>query len=189
MILMEKEAPKPQIAPPRINDIDQVLRELGIGPETPNQAHPTTPKVLLTEEKYTPSKAMKKVENIATLMDVIRDEDFLRRCPNAKMYSFYISSKDIPIELINALERLGLNDPSVYFRIDREKRTFKPVPNDEFNMLNLNERGRLHRSVLKGIRKGGLLYISFSATGWWVGDPAYHVNEGTYQVAFVESID
>ena len=183
---MEKEAPKPKIAPPKINDIGEVLRELGIDPGMPNQAHLTTYKVSLTEKEYTPSEAMEKVKNIATLMDVIRDEDFLRRCPNAKMYSFYISSKDIPIELINALERLGLNDTSVYFRIDREKRTSKPVPYDEFKMLNPDERGSLHRSVLKEIREGGLLFTNFSNPGWWATYQAHNEGDDPLPVAFTE---
>ena len=179
------ETQKPQDYPNRVTG--QVLRELRIDPGMPNQSHLPTPKVSLTEKKYTPSKAMKKVENIATLMDVIRDEDFLRRCPNAKMYSFYISSKDIPIELINALERLGLNDPSVYFRIDREKKTLTPISESQYNGLNPNERGSLHRTVLKGIRKGGLLYTScFGGTGWWVDYSAYHVGGGPLPVAFTE---
>ena len=180
---MEKEAQTP-LTPPRIRNIDKVLEELRRGPK-----YPTIPKVYLTKEEYFPSKAMKKVENIATLTDVIRDEDFLKRCPNAKMYSFYISSKDIPIELINALERLGLNDPSVYFRIDREEGTLNLVPYDEFNMLNPDERGSLHRSVLKGIKEGGLLYTNFSNPGWWVTYPAYFGIEVHLSVAFTEPTD
>ena len=172
-------------------DINKVLRELGIGPGMPNQAHLTTYKVSLTEERYFPSEAMEKEKNIATLMDMMMDEDFLERCISTKIYSFYISPKAIPQELIDALENLGAGnrDISVHFKIDRGKRTLKLISEEEFNMLNLNERGRLHRSVLKGIKEGGLLYISFSATGWWVGDPAYHVNEGAFRVAFVESTD
>ena len=185
---MEKEAQTP-LAPPRIGNIDQVLRELRGYPGMPNQDNLTTPKVSLTEKRYTPSEAMEKVENIATLMDLMRDEDFLERCRNAKMYSFYMSSKDIPQELIDALENLGAGDRFVYFEIDRGKRTLKLVSKEEFKMIDPTERGDLVRNVLKGIKEGGLLYISFSATGWWVGDPAYHVNEGAFRVAFVESTD
>ena len=126
---MEKEAPKPQIAPPKINDIGKVLRELGIDPGMPNQAHLTTYKVSLTEKEYTPSEAMEKVKNIATLMDMMMDEDFLERCLSTKMYSFYISSKAIPRELIDALGNLGAGDRpllSAHFKIDRENGTLTP---------------------------------------------------------------
>ena len=189
MILMEKEAQKLRIAPPRIRNIGEVLRELRGYPGMPNQAHLNTHKVSLTEEEYTPSEAMAKVKNIATLMDMMMDEDFLERCLSTEMYSFYISSKDIPPELIDALERLGLKYQFVHFKIDREKRTLKPVSEEEFNMLNLNERGDLARNVLKGIREGGLLYTNFSDPGGWVTDPAYFGNRLLRKVAFTEPTD
>ncbi len=179
-----ESATEPSITPPRIKDIEAVYREL-----RGNQAHLPTYKVSLTEEKYTPSEAMAKVKNIATLMDIAMDEDFLERCLSTEMYSFYISSKDIPPELIDALERLGPNDQDVYFIIDREKRTSKPVPYDEFNMLNPNERGDLVRNVLKEIREGGLLYTNFSGTGLWVADSAYFGNGVLRKVAFIEPTD
>ena len=188
---MEKEAQTP-LAPPRIGNIDQVLRELRGYPGMPNQAHLPTYKVSLTEKEYTPSEAMEKVKNIATLMDMMMDEDFLERCLSTKMYSFYISSKDIPPELIDALGNLGAgNHPllSAHFKIDREKRTLKPVSEEEFNMLNLNERGDLVRNVLEGIRKGGLLRIGFDSTGLWVNYPAYFGNGVLRKVAFIESTD
>ena len=161
---MEKEAQTP-LTPPRIRNIDKVLREL-----RGNQAHLPAHTVSLTEETYTtPSEAMAKVKNIATLMDVAMDEDFLERYLNTKICSFYISPKAIPQELIDVLENLGAGDLSVYFRIDREKKTLTPISESQYNGLNPNERGSLHRTVLKGIRKGGLLYTScFGGTGWWV---------------------
>ena len=183
---MPKEIQKP-LTPPRIGNIDQVLREL-----RGNQAHLTTPKVSLTEKRYTRPEAMEKVKNIATLMDMMMDEDFLERCLSTKMYSFYISSKDIPPELIDALGNLGAgNHPllSAHFKIDREKRTLKSVSEEEFNMLNLNERGDLVRNVLEGIRKGGLLRIGFDSTGLWVNYPAYFGNGVLRKVAFIESTD
>ena len=189
MILMEKETQKP-LTPPRINDIDKVLRELGIGPGMPDQAHLTTHMVSLTEETYTtPSEAMAKVKNIATLMDVAMDEDFLERYLNTKICSFYMSPKAIPQELTDALKSLDVGD-SVYFRIDREKKTLNPISKSQYGRLSPNERGRLHRSVLEGIREGGLLYTScFSGTVWWVSDPSYNVGEVPLRTAFVESVD
>ena len=183
---MEKEAQTP-LTPPRIKNIDEVLREL-----RGNQAHLTTPKVSLTEKKYTPSRAMEKVKNIATLMDITMDEDFLERCLSTKMYSFYISSKAIPRELIDALGNLGAGDRpllSAHFKIDREKRTLNPLPESQFDKLNPNYRGELHRSVLEGIKEGGLLYIGFSGSGWLVNYPAYFGTEVPLQVAFTESTD
>ena len=185
---MEKEAQKP-LAPPRINDIDKVLRELGIGPGMPNQGNLTTPKVSLTEERYFPSEAMAKVKNIATLMDATMDKDFLEHCQNAKMYSFYISPKDIPEELIDTLENLGAGDHEVYFKIDHEKKTLNPISKSQYGRLSPNERGRLHRSVLEGIRKGGLLYTNFSDPALWVTDPAYFGNRLLRKVAFTEPTD
>ncbi len=181
---MEKEAQKPQIAPPRIRNIDEVLREL-----RGNQAHLPTHMVSLTEEKYFPSEAMAKVENIATLMDATMDEDFLERCLNIKRLDFYISSKDIPREIIDSLESLGSNDDDVCVRIDREKRTLNPISKSQYDVLNPNERGVLRRTILKGINEGRLLYIGFYRTVWRVGDPSYYVNEGPFQVAFTESTD
>ena len=186
------ETQKPQDYSSR--DTGQVLRsKLRVDPGMPNQAHPTTPKVYLTKEKYLESSgAMAEVKNIATLMDMMMDEDFLERCLSTKMYSFYISSKDIPPELIDALGNLGAgNHPllSAHFKIDREKRTLKPVSEEEFNMLNLNERGDLVRNVLEGIRKGGLLRIGFDSTGLWVNYPAYFGNGVLRKVAFIESTD
>ena len=183
---MEKEAQKPQIAPPRIRNIDEVLREL-----RGNQAHLTTPKVLLTVEKYTPSEAMMKVKNITTLTDLMMDEGFLkhRRNADADRCVFFISSKDIPRELTDALENPDLDNPFIDFKIDREKMTLNHISNDEFNMLNPNERGRLHRSVLEEIRGGGILRINFSGTIWWVNYPTYHVDEGPLPVAVVKSTD
>ena len=184
---MEKEAQKPQIAPPRIRNIGQVLGELGIGPGMPNQAHLNTPKVFLTEEEYLPSESMAKVKNIATLMDATMDKDFIERCQNAKIDPFYISSKDIPLELIDALENLGADDSFVFFRIDREKRTLNPISESQYNGLNPNERGVMLAFVLDVIREGGLPCISFSGTVWWVNYPTYYVGEGPLSVAFTES--
>ena len=179
------ETQKPQDYPNRVTG--QVLRELRIDPGMPNQSHLPTPKVSLTEKKYTPSKAKERVENITTLMDMMMDDNFLERCPDAKVYSFYISSKDIPMEIINALESLGPKYPFVNFKIDRDEGTLKPVSKEEFNMLNPGERGRLHRSVLEGIRKGGLLCISFTGISWWVSNPVDHGDIGSLrQVAFTE---
>ena len=187
---MEKEAQKPQIAPPRIRNIGKVLRELGIGPETPNQAHLPTYKVFLTEEKYTPSEAMAKVENIATLMDVIRDEDFHERYLNAKIHSFYISSKDIPLELINALKSLGLSDDNVRVRINHEEGTLNPISKEKYDILNPNERGIMSIGVLKGIREGGLLCIVFNSISWWVSNPVDHGDIGSFcPAAFTEPTD
>ena len=177
-----ESATEPSITPPRIKDIEAVYREL-----RGNQAHLPTYKVSLTEEKYTPSEAMAKVKNIATLKQVMMDKDFLERCLNAKIYAFSISPKAIPQELIDVLENLGAGDLSVYFRIDREKKTLTPISESQYNGLNPNERGSLHRTVLKGIRKGGLLYTScFGGTGWWVDYSAYHVGGGPLPVAFTE---
>ncbi len=181
---MEKEAQKPQIAPPRIRNIDEVLREL-----RGNQAHLPTHMVSLTVERYTSSKAKERVKNIATLMDVAMDKDFLERCLNAKIHSFYISSKNMPRETIDALENPDLDNPFLCFKIDRGKRTLNPISNDEFNMLNPNERGKLHRSVLEEIREGGILRIDFSGTIWWVNYPAYHVGKVSLPTAFVDSTD
>ncbi len=186
------ETQKPQDYSSR--DTGQVLRsKLRVDPGMPNQVHPTTPKVYLTKEKYLESSgAMAEVKNIATLMDMMMDEDFLERCLSTKMYSFYISSKDIPPELIDALGNLGAgNHPllSAHFKIDREKRTLKSVSEEEFNMLNLNERGDLARNVLKGIREGGLLYTNFSDPGWWVNYSTYSGYEIPLQTAFVDSTD
>ena len=181
---MEKEAPKPQIAPPRIRDIDKVLEEL-----RGNQAHLTTPKVSLTEKRYTRPEAKAEVKNIATLMDVLMDKDFLERCQNARIDYFYISPKDIPQELIDALENLGADDHHVCFRINREEGTHNLIPESQYNGLNLNEKGRLHRSVLEVIRIGGLLYIGFDSTGLWVNYPAYFGNGVLRKVAFIESTD
>ena len=177
------ETQKP-LTPPRINDINKVLREL-----RGNQTHLPTHMVSLTEERYFPTEATEKVKNIATLMDITMDEDFPERCLNAKMYPFYISSKDIPQELIAALANLGAAGPFLYFKIDRGKRTLNPVSNDEFNMLNPNERGRLHRSVLEEIREGRLLYTSFSGTGWRVNYQVYFVGKVPLPVAFTEPTD
>ena len=182
---MEKEAQKP-LAPPRIKNIDQVLRELGIGPGMPNQVHLTTPKVSLTKEIYTPSRAMAEVKNIATLMDVLMDKDFFERCPSIYEF-FYISSKDIPRELIDSLESLGPKDQYVYFRIDREEGTLNPVSKREFNILSPPERGRLSTGLLEGRGEGRLLHINFNGTGWWVNYSIYSGDEGPRPVAFVES--
>ena len=196
---MEKEAQKPQIDYPRISGTDKevlmelrretrrAIRELERGSGVPNQGHLTTPKVSLTEEIYTPSRAMKKVKNIATLMDVVRDKDFLERCRNASEF-FYISSKDIPLELINALKSLGLSDDNVHVRINRENGTLKPVSKSQYDRLSPDERGVLRRPVLEGIRIGELLHIDFSVVGWWVSCQAYQlVDIGLRPVAFVES--
>ena len=180
---MEKEAQTP-LTPPRIKNIDEVLREL-----RGNQAHLPAHMVSLTEERYFPSEAMAKVENIATLMDITMDEDFLELCLSTKMYSFYISSKDIPMGIINALESLGPKYQFVDFKIDCEKGTLKLVSKEEFKMIDPNERGGLHRRVLKEIREGGLLYISFTDTGWVVTDPSYNIGGVPLRTAFVESID
>ena len=186
---MEKEAQKPQIAPPRINDIDQVLRELRIGPETPNQAHLPTHKVSLTKKEYISTEAMERVKNIATLKQVMMDEDFLERCQNAKIDSFLISPKAIPQEFIDALKSLDVDD-SVCFRIDRKEGTLNLISESQYGRLSPTERGRLHRDVLEGIRKGGLLHTScFLGTVWWVGDPAYFVGKVSLPAAFVESTD
>ncbi len=185
---MPKEIQKP-LTPPRIGNIDQVLRELRVGPGMPNQAHLNTHKVSLTEKKYTLSKAMKKVENIATLMDATMDKDFIERCQNAKIDPFYISSKDIPLELIDALENLGADDSFVFFRIDREKRTLNLISKSQYYGLNPNERGWLYRNVLKGIREGGLLCIIFTGIGWWVNYPAYNEGVGPLPAAFTEPTD
>ena len=186
---MEKEAQKPQIAPPRIRNIDEVLRELRVGPGMPNQAHLPTYKVSLTEKEYTPSEAMEKVKNIATLMDMMMDEDFLERCLNARIDYFYINPKDIPQELIDSLASLGPSDNTFPFRIDREKGMLKPISKSRYDRLNPNERGRLHRSVLGVIREGRLLCISFSGAGWWVNYPAYNEGVGPRPVAFTEPTD
>ena len=181
---MEKEAQKPQIAPPRIGNIGEVLREL-----RGNQAHLTTPKVHLTKEKYTPSEAMAKVENIATLKQVMMDKDFLERCQNIEGLDFYISSKDIPREIIDALASLYASDPFLYFKIDREEGTLNLLSESQYDGLSPTERGSLHRSVLRGIKEGGLLCISSSDTVWWVGDPSFLVSKVSLPIAVVESTD
>ncbi len=130
---------------------------------------------------------MVKVNNIATLIDVLMDEDFLERCLSTEMYSFYISSKDIPQELIDSLESLGPNDQYVYFIIDCEKGTLKPISKEAFDILNPNERGVMLAFVLDVIREGGLPCISFSGSVWWVNYPTYYVGEGPLSVAFIES--
>ena len=172
------------IAPPRIGNIDEVLREL-----RGNQAHLTTPKVHLTKEKYTPSEAMEKVENIATLMDVAMDKDLLERYVNIKIYPFFISPKALLQELIDALENLGADDHHVCFKIDREKRTLNPISKSQYDGLNFNEKGRLLRGVLEGINEGRLLYTGFDSTGLWVNYLAYNEGVGPLQVAFTESTD
>ena len=177
---MEKEAQTP-LTPPRIRNIDKVLREL-----RGNQAHLPAHTVSLTEETYTtPSEAMAKVKNIATLMDVAMDEDFLERYLNTKICSFYISPKAIPQELTDALKSLDVGD-SVYFRIDREKKTLNPLSESQYNGLNPNERGVMLAFVLDVIREGGLPCISFSGSVWWVNYPTYYVGEGPLPVAFTE---
>ncbi len=185
---MEKEAQKPQIAPPRIRNIGEVLRELRGYPGMPNQVHLTTHKVSLTEEEYLPTEAMEKVKNIATLIDVLMDKDFLERYPGIYRF-FYISPKDIPQELIDSLESLGPNDQYVYFIIDREKGTLKPISKEAFDILNPNERGKLHRSVLNRIREGGPPCIGFLDTGWWGNYSTYSGNEIPLLVPFTESTD
>ena len=179
---MEKEAQKPQIAPPRIRNIDEVLREL-----RGNQAHLTTHTVSLTEDRYFPSEAMAKVKNIATLMDVVRDKDFLERCQNIKSLDFYISPKAIPREIIGALENLGDRDLSVHFKIDRKEGTLNPVSESQFDKLNPNYRGALHRTVLEVIRIGGPLHIFFSSTARERIDIYGSPYKIPYRVAFVES--
>ena len=180
---MEKEAQKP-LTPPRINDIDKVLEEL-----RRNQARLPTPKVLsLTVEKYLESSGAKaEVKNIATLMDVLMDKDFHERCQNTKIYSFYISSKDIPQELIDALANLGAADPFLCFKIDRKEGTLKPVSESQFDKLNPNYRGALHRTVLEVIRIGGTLHIFFSSTARERIDIYGSPYKIPYRVAFVES--
>ena len=183
---MEKEAQKPQIAPPRINDIDQVLKELRIDSETPNQAHLPTHKVSLTKKEYISTEAMEKVKNIATLKQVMMDEDFLERCQNAKIDSFLISPKAIPQEFIDALKSLDVDD-SVCFRIDRKEGTLNPVSESQFDKLNPNYRGALHRTVLEVIRIGGTLHIFFSSTARERIDIYGSPYKIPYRVAFVES--
>ena len=179
-----ESATEPSITPPRIKDIEAVYREL-----RGNQAHLPTPKVLLTKKEYTSTEAMAKVKNIATLMDVLMDKDFLGRCPSAYGF-FYTSPKDIPWETIDSLESLGPKDQFVYFKIDRENGTLTPISESQYGKLSSNERGRLHSSVLEGIRKGGLLYTScFNGTGWWVNYSAYHVGKVSLPTAFVDSTD
>ena len=177
------ETQKP-LTPPRINDINKVLREL-----RGNQTHLPTHMVSLTEERYFPTEATEKVKNIATLMDITMDEDFPERCLNAKMYPFYISSKDIPQELIAALARLSADGQFIHFKIDREKRTLNLIPESQYDGLNFNEKGRLHRSVLKGINEGGLLHIGFYRTVLWVSDPSYFGTEVSRLIAVVKSTD
>ena len=185
---MEKETQKP-LTPPRIRNIDKVLEELRRGPK-----YPTIPKVYLTKEEYFPSKAMKKVENIATLMDVIRDEDFLARCQNARK-SFYISSKDIPLELINALKSLEPEYQLVSFRIDCEKGTLKLISEEELDILNPSERGVILLGVLEGIRKGELLSMGYTdyklgIKGWSVLNlPFSGDGDSPLPVAFTEPTD
>ncbi len=182
------ETQKPQDYSSR--DTGQVLRsKLRVDPGMPNQVHPTTPKVYLTKEKYLESSgAMAEVKNIATLMDMMMDEDFLERCRNNGI-SFYISSKDIPQELIDALARLSADGQFIYFRINREKRTLNPLPESQYDRLSFDERGIMYRDILEGIREGGLLRIIFTGSGWWVNYPAYFGTEVHLSVAFTEPTD
>ena len=181
-----ESATEPSITPPRIKDIEAVYREL-----RGNQAHLLTPKVSLTKKEYTSTEAMEKVNNIATLKQMMMNENFLERYLNDKRgISFYISSKDIPQEFIDALESLGLKYRFVYFEIDREKGTLNLISKIQYDGLDPNERGSLHRSVLEGIRKGGLLYTScFSGTVWGVYYSTYYVGGGPLSVAFTEPTD
>ena len=183
------ETQKP-FTPPRIRNIDEVLRELRGYPGMPNQAHLTTYKVSLTEERYFPSEAMEKEKNIATLMDMMMDEDFLERCLNVRK-SFYIRSKDTPQEIIGTLENLGDRDLSVHFKIDRKEGTLIRISKEEFNMLNPTERGVL-TIASEGIKVVGLMRMHYaystSSPGWFVSD-LFSKDEVPLQAAFIESTD
>ena len=176
----------------RFTNLDGVLEELMRGPK-----HLTTPKVSLTEEIYTPSKAMKEVPNITTLIGVIRDKDFLmdRLLSNGTdwRHCFYISSKDIPQEFIDTLERViaaHRYDP-VPFRIDWVNMKIIPVSKREFNMLSPPERGIMSIGVLRAIDRGELLTMHHSFGELWEvsGLPPYADIQYHYRVAIVESTE
>ena len=133
---------------------------------------------------------MEKEKNIATLMDMMMDEDFLERCQNVRK-SFYIRSKDTPQEIIGTLENLGDRDLSVHFKIDRKEGTLIRISKEEFNMLNPTERGVL-TIASEGIKVVGLMRMHYaystSSPGWFVSD-LFSKDEVPLQAAFIESTD